>query len=77
MEKNQKNITPSNTQAPQKNEHEAVSTTQISGTADVLYQRLGDKWYAFSIIGDEVYVGAIDEDEVSRIRQERANVQDS
>jgi hypothetical protein len=30
-------------------------------TADVLYQRLGDRWYAFSIVDDEVYLGALNQ----------------
>lgn len=28
-------------------------------TADVLYQRLGDRWYAFSVVGDEVFFGEV------------------
>lgn len=33
-----------------------------SGTreAQVLYQKLGDKWYAFSLVDDEVFVGSIE-----------------
>ena len=31
---------------------------------EVLYQRLGSRWYAFSLIDDEVFVGSISEDEV-------------
>jgi hypothetical protein len=28
-------------------------------TVEVLYQRMGDRWYAFSLIDDEVFVGSI------------------
>lgn len=28
-------------------------------TVEVLYQKLGDKWYAFSIIGEEVFFGSL------------------
>lgn len=31
-------------------------------TAEVLYQRIGGKWYAFSVVGDEVYMSPISED---------------
>ncbi len=34
-------------------------------SAETLYQRLGDKWYAFSLIDDEVFVGSIEEKDLS------------
>ena len=30
---------------------------------EVLYQRLGDRWYAFSQVGDDVFIGRLGEDE--------------
>ncbi|MCC7440684.1 MAG: hypothetical protein IT285_03560 [Bdellovibrionales bacterium] len=33
---------------------------------DVLYQRLGDRWFAFSIVDDEVYMGAIPDESIGR-----------
>ena len=30
-----------------------------NSTVEVLYQKLGDKWYAFSIIGEEVFFSAL------------------
>lgn len=32
-------------------------------TAEILYQRIGNRWYAFSVINDDVFVGSV-EDEV-------------
>ncbi len=29
--------------------------------ADVLYQKLGDKWFAFSLIDDEMFFGELDQ----------------
>lgn len=29
-------------------------------TVEVLYQRMGDRWYAFSLIGEELFYGAIE-----------------
>jgi hypothetical protein len=40
---------------------------------DVLYQKLGDRWFAFSIIGDEVFMAPISEDQIDSIRREEQN----
>ncbi len=40
---------------------------------DVLYQKLGDRWFAFSIIGDEVFMAPISEDQIDSIRREELN----
>lgn len=40
--------------------------TQENGApVEVLYQKLGDRWYAFSIVNGEVYVGSVSEDEAN------------
>lgn len=31
---------------------------------EVLYQRMGDRWFAFSLIGDEVFVGSLTPEEI-------------
>jgi hypothetical protein len=31
---------------------------------EVLYQRMGDRWFAFSLIDDEVFVGSITPEEL-------------
>ena len=33
-------------------------------TVEVLYQKMGDRWFAFSLIGDEVFVGSISQSEI-------------
>lgn len=38
--------------------------------AEVLYQKLGDTWYAFSILGDEVFMSPIPEEKIEAIRRE-------
>lgn len=46
-----------------KNENSAQTLNSTQGTeqvADVLYQRLGNRWFAFSLVNDEVFFGAID-----------------
>lgn len=44
-------------------------------TVEVLYQRMGDRWFAFSLINDEVFVGSISQEELeaSRARKNREN----
>ncbi len=34
-------------------------------TVDVLYQRMGNRWFAFSLINDEVFVGSLDSEEIA------------
>jgi hypothetical protein len=36
-----------------------------AASAETLYQRLGDKWYASSLIDDEVFVGSISTQEIN------------
>jgi hypothetical protein len=31
---------------------------------EVLYQRMGDRWFAFSLINDEVFVGSLSPEEL-------------
>jgi len=33
-------------------------------TVEVLYQKMGDRWFAFSLIEDEVFIGSIAQDEL-------------
>lgn len=52
------------------NKTEKLDLTQGAGatTADVLYQRIGGKWYAFSVVDDEVYMSPISEDQIQQAR---------
>ena len=36
--------------------------------ADVLYQKLGEKWFAFSIINEEVFMSPVSDDRISEIK---------
>ena len=33
-------------------------------SVEVLYQKLGSRWFAFSLVENEVFVGSVDEQEV-------------
>lgn len=39
---------------------------------DVLYQKLGSQWFAFSIIDEEVFVSPVSEDKINEIKNEAA-----
>lgn len=35
-------------------------------TVEVLYQKMGDRWYAFSLLGDEVFMGSVSQDDINQ-----------
>jgi hypothetical protein len=39
-------------------------------TAEVLYQKMGDRWFAFSVIDDEVFVGSIPVEKIQELEQQ-------
>ena len=49
--------------AEQKNQIQNESTSP-ENTIEILYQKMGDRWFAFSLIDDEVFVGSISESEI-------------
>ncbi len=55
--------------AKNQNQNQPAMTEQ---DVDVLYQKLGDRWFAFSIINDEVFMAPIPEEKISKIKEERA-----
>ncbi len=38
------------------------AATDQTGFVDVLYQRMGDRWYAFSLVDDEVFFAPVDQE---------------
>lgn len=47
-------------------------TLKSAETVEVLYQKLGDRWFAFSLIGEDVFVGSITQDEIDQVEQMKA-----
>ena len=45
----------------------------VEQEVDVLYQKLGERWFAFSIINDEVFMSPITEEKIAEIRSENQN----
>ncbi|MBC7386398.1 MAG: hypothetical protein H7301_09605 [Cryobacterium sp.] len=42
---------------------------------DVLYQKMGDRWYAFSMVGEEVFVGSVSESEINQAASEEMSIE--
>lgn len=55
------------------------SSASANPTVEVLYQKMGDRWFAFSMIDDEVFVGSVTQEEIDpseltlRTKLERGN----
>ena len=41
------------------------SGSETAPTVDVLYQKLNGRWYAFSLVGEEVFMGSVSESEIN------------
>lgn len=53
-----------NSKAIQKDPVSGASAEQKDSTVKVLYQKMGDRWFAFSEVEDEVFVGSISQEEI-------------
>jgi hypothetical protein len=40
----------------------ASEAIMAEGVVEVLYQKLGDRWFAFSVVDEEVFVGSVPAD---------------
>lgn len=53
--------------ANQKNVSENTGAKNTDREVDVLYQRMGDRWFAFSLVDDEVFFGSISPEEIAAL----------
>jgi hypothetical protein len=44
-------------------------------TVEVLYQKMGDRWYAFSLVGDDVFMGSVTEEEINHAASARETIE--
>jgi len=51
----------------------AESTTPMTSEAEVLYQKLGDRWFAFSIIDGEVFMAPVSEETIQEVKRVERN----
>ena len=54
-------------QNPKTQNNQASNPKQADHTVEVLYQKMGDRWFAFSLIDEEVFVGSISQEEIDRL----------
>jgi len=44
-------------------------------SAKVLYQKMGDRWFAFSLVNNELYVGSISQEEIDQSALPHSNTE--
>lgn len=52
-----------------KNKVTNLNASTEDQNVEVLYQKMGDRWYAFSQYGEEVFVGSLTEEELRLARE--------
>jgi hypothetical protein len=57
-------------QVDKKNQATHAGAVTANKEVDVLYQKMGDRWFAFSLINDEVFVGSIEQSEIDALEVE-------
>jgi hypothetical protein len=54
-----------NSKTEQTSKPQGAST---ESTVEVLYQKLGERWYAFSLVDDEVFIGSISQEQIDQVQ---------
>jgi len=52
-------------------------TSNQSETVEVLYQKMGDRWFAFSYIDNEVFVGSIHQSEIDNPEAQKVEFEET
>lgn len=60
------------TKTVQSNKIPSTNNSSKGEEVEVLYQKLGDRWFAFSLINDEVFVGSITQEEIDAAEAQKA-----
>lgn len=55
----------------QRSNSRAEAAAPAERTVEVLYQKMGDRWFAFSLIDDEVFFGSIHPSDVSKEKSKK------
>lgn len=50
------------------------SNTANDQYVDVLYQKLGENWFAFSLIDDEVFMSPVSDDKIAEIKTDNTAI---
>lgn len=49
-----------------------TSSKKADETVEVLYQKMGERWFAFSMVDDEIFVGSISQEEIDAVEKARS-----
>lgn len=51
-----------------------TASNKASGAqnVEVLYQKMGNRWFAFSVVGGEVFMGSISQEEIDMLEAQEA-----
>ena len=69
----------SSTKSKNNTSNTAVNTTANNNVTndqfvDVLYQKLGENWFAFSLIDDEMFMSPVSDDKIAEIKTDSTAV---
>lgn len=51
-----------------------TTTTENDQYVDVLYQKLGENWFAFSLIDNEMFMSPVSDDRIAEIKNDSTAV---
>ena len=51
----------------QQNTQAASNAKNTGKNVEVLYQKMGNRWFAFSVVGGEVFMGSITQEEIDSL----------
>ena len=54
------------------NTQKVTASTTNDKNVEVLYQKMGNRWFAFSVVGDEVFMGSITQEEIDALEKREA-----
>ena len=50
-----------------KTDAQSAHNLSSNDSVEVLYQKMGDRWFAFSLVNEDVFVGSISQAEIDRL----------
>jgi hypothetical protein len=59
--------TQKSTKSARNSKKTALNTAKEGANVEVLYQKMGDRWFAFSVVDGEVFIGSIAQDKIDEI----------
>ncbi len=57
-----------------KKSNSSNSTNAQDQVVDVLYQKLGENWFAFSLIDDEMFMSPVSDDKIAEIKSDSSAI---